>query len=254
MTQYNTAELRLSDSIMTNADPLDTIPPQLSSLSLSDSLIDDNLKGFIRALRKWFSDWFDIPVRYYVFISQPIYGQLIYAITMLSRFVKLSSTKSPNSHAGTPKESRASNNTLISSELLKQIDLDIDVLGIIDTLIARFEGAKKEVVAAQGGEWENSVLDLAARKLKFARSRFERWSEMVSIVGGEGVLTRRYMAPDDVENEGDKEAAEEIDGPERPQLDEQIDWTGGIFNGMDIDHEFLFDGPWDWGVGILDSI
>lgn len=63
---------------------------------------------------------------------------------------------------------------------------DIDILSILDVIATRFEAAKVEMSAAQGGVWKNGIWDLAARKIRMKRGRIEKWWLSVESEGGDG--------------------------------------------------------------------
>ncbi|KAH7382743.1 hypothetical protein DE146DRAFT_793124 [Phaeosphaeria sp. MPI-PUGE-AT-0046c] len=83
----------------------------------------------------------------------------------------------------------------LRTKVISEPDLWVDVLGILDTMAARFEAAKNEMAAAQGLIWENNTWDFAAEHLKMKKSRVEKWCEMVTIAAGE-----RRSPPTDVHN------------------------------------------------------
>lgn len=74
----------------------------------------------------------------------------------------------------------------LRAKIAAQSDLQIDILGVLDIMAARFKAAKKEMTAAQGLEWENDTWDHAAEHLKMKKSRIERWCDTVAVAAGEG--------------------------------------------------------------------
>jgi hypothetical protein len=75
---------------------------------------------------------------------------------------------------------------MLRAKVAAEPNLRIDILGILDTMGARFEAAKKEMVAAQGINWENDMWDFAAEHLKMKKARIEKWCEMLAVATGEG--------------------------------------------------------------------
>jgi hypothetical protein len=74
----------------------------------------------------------------------------------------------------------------LRSKIATERNLQVNVLDILDTMGARFEAAKKEMVAAQGSEWENNIWDFAAQHLKIKQARIKKWCEIVAIAASEG--------------------------------------------------------------------
>lgn len=186
--------------------------------------IADVFSHFTAALKAWLENWLAIPVCSYFYMPQPAYTQLVHGAMMLTRWVrvagpgaiKLSSASSaaPQKESidpwqptpalsgvpacpdlGSPRppaspfaqgESAQILHTL-RAKVAAEPHLQVDVLGILDTMGARFEAAKKEMAAAQGLEWENDTWDFAAKHLKMKKARVEKWCEMVAVaVAGRG--------------------------------------------------------------------
>ncbi|KAG4430950.1 hypothetical protein IFR05_013558, partial [Cadophora sp. M221] len=150
----NTTRLRLYEPLLQDAYLLDTVSRTMTTLSLSDTSTQLRFSGCLLALKTWFEHWLTIPVCYYFYMSQPLAAQLIYSMMMLSRWALLFSGRGGEE-----------NNVGCEGQ--------IDVLGILDKTATRFEAAKMEMSAAQGGVWKNGIWDLAARKLRLKSRRVE---------------------------------------------------------------------------------
>lgn len=72
---------------------------------------------------------------------------------------------------------------MLRAAVYAQPDLRLDVLGISAALVARFESAKVEITAAQGGVWKNDTWDAAGDQLRMKRFKIEEWLEMASTAG-----------------------------------------------------------------------
>jgi hypothetical protein len=171
----------------------------------------DIFSHFTAALKSWVEKWLAIPVCSYWYMPQPAYVQLVHGAMMLSQWVriagpgavKLSSAGEsttpwrpmpalsgvpacPDLSLPRPPASEAAQ--LVSAQILNSLraqvaaqpNLQVDVLGTLDTMAARFEAAKKEMAAAQGLDWENETWDYAAEHSKMKKARVEKWCEMVA--------------------------------------------------------------------------
>lgn len=179
--------------------------------------ISDVFSHFTAALKAWLETWLAIPVCSYFYMPQPAYTQVVHGAMMLSRWVRVAGPSAvkpssvgtavlqddympalsgvpscpdlslPKPHASlhTQFESAKILNTL-RDKVRAQPDLQVDVLGILDTMAARFEAAKKEMAAAQGVDWENDTWDFAANHLKMKKARIEKWCEVVGMATGDG--------------------------------------------------------------------
>jgi len=66
---------------------------------------------------------------------------------------------------------------MLRAEVFAQPQLRVDVLGIAEAMAVRFESAKNEMAAAQGGVWENDMWDAAAEQMRMKKARVEEWCE-----------------------------------------------------------------------------
>lgn len=156
-------------------------------------------------------------------MPQPAYVQLVHSAMMLSQWVrvagpsavKLPSTGStmqqkevtapwqpppalsgvpPCPDLSLPRPLASVTTQVVSAQILNalraqitaQPNLQVDILGILDTMGARFEAAKKEMAAAQGMDWENDTWDFAAAHLKMKKARVEKWCEVVAMAANRG--------------------------------------------------------------------
>ncbi len=190
-----------------------------------------------------------IPVCYYFYFPQPVSAMVLYGIAMLCRWVKLESTRTP-----------------ALAEILARPELQLDAPSLLEQLQLRIESARKEMKAAHG-RWDNTKWDLAGAKLRLARVRLKKLSEIVDAVGGEALLLRKYSGPDDgtslrsmIGSDEDggriKEPAEinnnsilpNTDGPSWSNIQGDYDWAGDMLDRMEIDPKFFFDFSGDWAA------
>jgi hypothetical protein len=128
--------------------------------------------------------------------------------------------------------------TTLRTKVATERDLQIDVLGVLDAMGARFEAAKKEMRAAQGLEWENNTWEFAAQHVKMKKGRIEKWCEMIAIAESE----RRAPLTDlhDSRNESSRETTEFLPG----RIHDNLEWV-------------LSDYDWDnmqWESAMFDNI
>lgn len=186
-------------------------------LSTSGVPIEDVFSDFTIALKAWLENWLAVPVCSYFYMPQPAYVQLVHGAMMLTRWVKVAGTtaiklcnpgsailpeQSTPALSGVPScpdlslpklPPAASGSTQISAQILKRLrkniatqpELQVDVLGVLDKMITRFEAAKTEMSAAQGLVWENDIWDVAAEHARLKKSRIERWCETIAMVAGD---------------------------------------------------------------------
>lgn len=197
----------------------DAEPQSFASLSLSGVPISDVFSKFTAALKAWVKNWLAIPVCSYFYMPQPTYVQLVHGAMMLSRWVRIAGPSAIKfCSAGTaasqrkftvpalsgvpscpdltlPTFSTSQSTQVVSTQILNtlrakvaaQSDLQVDILGILDTMAVRFEAAKKEMAAAQGVDWENDTWDYAAEHSRMKKARIEKWCEIVAMAAaGEG--------------------------------------------------------------------
>jgi hypothetical protein len=226
--------------------------------------IFDVFSHFTAALKAWLKNWLAIPVCSYFYMPQPAYVQLVHGAMMLSRWVRVAGPSAVKlSSAGTavpqkeftvpwqstpalsgvpscpdlslPRPPASLSTQVVSAQILntlrakvtEQPNLQVDILGILDTMGARFEAAKKEMAAAQGVNWENDTWDFAAEHLKMKKARVEKWCEMVAMAAGEG---RSPLADvHDSVYEGSREATNML--PER-----SVDDFGWVTSGYNWDN------------------
>jgi hypothetical protein len=296
---YNSAYLRLFGPLLEGSHLLDAEPQSLASLSLSGLSIFDVFSCFTAALKTWFDDWLSIPVCSYFYMPQPASAQLIHAAMMLSSWarvagpsvVRLSSarTTAPQKEASTPRQlvpafsgfpecpdlslpqppasssapaiSVQTLNTL-RAQVLAQPGLQVDIFGIVDAMVVRFEAAKKEMAAAQGGVWENDTWDLAAEHIKMKKLRVEKWCEIVEIVTDKG-RNRLTNASNGVD-EGSGGTLSMLGGRSIDCLDwlvssndqENRHWESDLFDDImrDIHPGVLLDTSDDWNTGVLNDM
>ncbi|PVI01627.1 hypothetical protein DM02DRAFT_524695 [Periconia macrospinosa] len=217
---YNSSYLRMFEPLLAGSHLPDAKSQSLASLSLSGVSISDVFSDFTATLKAWVENWLAVPVCSYFYMPQPAYIQLVHCAMMLSRWVRVAGPSAVKlSGAGTtasqkecmilsrptpalsgvpscpdlslPKPPASLSTQVESAQILStlrakitaQSNLQIDILGVLDIMAARFEAAKKEMVAAQGLDWENDTWDLAAEHLRMKKARIEKWREMVAAEG-----------------------------------------------------------------------
>jgi hypothetical protein len=292
---HNSAYLRIFEPLLAGSHLPDAESQSFASLSLSGVPISDVFSHFTAALKAWLENWLAIPVCSYFYMPQPAYVQLVHGAMMLSRWVRVAGPSAVKlSSAGTavsqkeftvpwqptpalsgvpscpdlslPRPPASLSTQVVSAQILNtlrakvtaQPNLQVDILGILDTMGARFEAAKKEMAAAQGVDWENDTWDFAAEHLKMKKARVEKWCEMVAMAAGEGrsPLTDAH----DSVYEGSREAINMLAG-------RSVDGFGWVTSGYDWDNmqweSAMFDEilqdihtgavfkPVDWNTGML---
>lgn len=187
-THFNTAQLRLYEPLLYDTTLLDGTSRSYTTRSLSDPTTFKRFNACHRALKKWFDHWLIIPVCSYFYMSEPVPAQLRYSMVMLSQWALLFSrprqTSSGTSLRG--QSVKRSETSQAYSCVIGEEEDDIDILSILDVIATRFEAAKVEMSAAQGGVWKNGIWDLAARKIRMKRGRIEKWWLSVESEGGDG--------------------------------------------------------------------
>ncbi|KAI1334614.1 hypothetical protein F5Y15DRAFT_409568 [Xylariaceae sp. FL0016] len=303
LCHLNTATLRLWEPPIIDMTLLEKISTSFTSLSLNATSSLDIFYRSSAALKTWFEFWLSIEVADYFVLPMPACAQLINAVTMLSRWAKLSSPdtgygqptpamtatssatqsiQDPCSAGATPDSipmfrSRDTDPAIpavvsaIKAHFLSQPELQIDILGILQAMVVRFEQARREVSSRQGGMWDNNIWDLAARKISITRLKLERWAEIVASMGGESLLGRRYDSTA-TSMTGDSDLSEPpldrqwpvpmVDGlevehcvpPNHEGWPSNVSWANDLFEGLGLDQNFFFDGPGDYGTVVLNSL
>lgn len=261
---HNSAYIRIFAPLLAGSHLPDAESQSFASLSLSGVSISDVFSHFTAALKAWLENWLAIPVCSYFYMPQPAYVQLVHGAMMLSRWVRIAGPSAVKlSSAGStvsqkeftvpgqptpalsgvpscpdlslPRPPASLSTQVVSAQILKtlrakvtaQPNLQVDVFGILDTMGARFEAAKKEMTAAQGVDWENDTWDFAAEHLKMKRARVNKWCEMVAMAAGEegSPLTDAH----DSVYEGSREATNVLPG-------RGVDGFGWVSSGYDWDN------------------
>jgi hypothetical protein len=291
---YNSAYLRIFEPLLAGSHLPDAESQSFASLSLSGVPISDVFSHFTAALKAWLENWLAIPVCSYFYMPQPAYVQLVHGAMMLSRWVRVAGPSAVKlSNAGTavsqkefaapwqptpalsgvpscpdlslPRPPASVSTQVVSAQILNtlrakvtaQPDLQVDILGILDTMAARFEAAKKEMAAAQGVDWENDTWDFAAEHLKMKKARVEKWCEMVAMAASEGrsPLTDAH----DSVYEGSSEAINMLAGRSVDSFEwvtsgydwDTMQWESAMFDEIvrDIHTGAVFKSV-DWNTGI----
>ncbi|KAF2649678.1 hypothetical protein K491DRAFT_697917 [Lophiostoma macrostomum CBS 122681] len=261
---HHSAYLRIFEPLLAGSHLPDAETQSFASLSLSGVSISDVFSHFTTALQTWLENWLAIPVCSYFYMPQPAYVQLVHGAMMLSRWVRVAGPSAvklsgvgtavsqreskvpwPPTPAlsgvpscpdlGLPRPPASLSTQLVSAQILNtlranviaQPNLQVDILGILDTMGSRFEAAKKEMAAAQGVDWQNDTWDYAAEHLKMKKVRVEKWCEMVAMATDEGRSVPTDA--DDSVHEGSGEAIDKLAG-------QSVDSLGWAIPGYDWDN------------------
>ncbi|KAL5370895.1 hypothetical protein DPSP01_014613 [Paraphaeosphaeria sporulosa] len=292
---HNSAYLRIFEPLLAGSHLPDADTQSFASLSLSGVPISDVFSHFTAALKAWLESWLAIPVCSYFYMPQPAYVQLVHGAMMVSRWVRVAgpgavkfssagpavsqneftvpwqptpalSGVPPCPDLSLPRPQASLPIQVVSAQILKtlrakvkaQHDLQVDILGILDTMGTRFESAKKEMAAAQGVDWENSTWDFAAEHLKIKKARVEKWCEIVAMAAGEG----RSLLTDvhDRAYKGSREAINVLEGRSFDDFGsvtsgndwDNMQWESAMFDEIlqDIYTGAVFK-PVDWNTGML---
>lgn len=267
---HSSANLRIFEPLQTGSHLPDADAQSFASLSTSGLSIDDVFSCFTITLKTWLENWLAVPVCSYFYMPQPAYVQLVHGAMMLTRWVKIAGStavKLSNSDSAVPRVDStpalsgvpscpdlslpklpASLPTQVSAQILRRLrdkitmhpEHQIDVLGVLDLMAARFEAAKKEMSAAQGLDWENDIWDIAAEHARLKKARIEKWCKTIAMAADEG----RNLPTGDYESYGSsKEATDILPGRNLDELGrsapgfewDNLQWEGAMFD------EFLQD-------------
>ncbi|KAI1384343.1 uncharacterized protein F4822DRAFT_419463 [Hypoxylon trugodes] len=287
----NTAKLRLWEPPRTEAALLEKISNSLASLSLDSTSSLDVFYQSNAALKSWFEAWLAIEVTDYFVLPMPISAQLINAVIMLARWSKLSyPERKPSPISTTTAQPQIVRNDpgcsgaamvpvpavstkeidpaipaavrTIRAHLLSQPELQIDVSGILQAMVERFEHAR-DISEGQGDTvWENDTWVMAAKKLRGTRLKLERWAELVTAASSEN---RRPESSTDTNTTGDPNlgSGQAVEGhwpigpigvaPFPEDWSPGVLWDNDFFEGLGMDQNF-FDGPGDYGTAVLNSL
>lgn len=215
-----TATLRLWEPPVLDLQLLENLTNSLTSMSLGSPSTLDILYRSNAAVKDWFDFWLTIEVTEYFYIPLVASSQLIVAVTMLARWAKLSNTDPappPSQHQqqvntvysrhtglntlnSNPNNMFAVNNEVPSvnpglpvaiatlrTQIMAQKDLQMDIGGLLGQLEARLKQAK----TMNGSVVDNDIWDMAAKKISIVSIKLDRWAEIITTMGLEGLLTRK---------------------------------------------------------------
>ena len=295
---YNSAYLRIFEPLLAGSHLPDAESQSFASLSLSGVPISDVFSHFTAALKAWLENWLAIPVCSYFYMPQPAYVQLVHGAMMLSQWVRVAGPSVVKlSSAGTamsqkeltlprqptpalsgvpscpdlslPKPPASASNQVVSAQILNTLRakvtaqpiLQVDILGILDTMVARFEAAKKEMAAAQGVDWENDTWDFAAEHLKMKKARVMKWCEMVAMAAGEGrssltdVHNSVYEESREAITTSAGRSVDDLDGVTSGYDWDNMQWESAMFDEIVRDmHSGAVFKSVDWNTGTLDEL
>ncbi|KAI4595297.1 hypothetical protein KJ359_006971 [Pestalotiopsis sp. 9143b] len=312
MVHFHTATLKLWEPPIVDAKLLQNLSDSFTSLSLGAPSTLDTFYRSNAALKKWFELWLSFEITDYYYLPMPTCAQLLVAVTLLSRWAKLAGVDTPQPPADSDSPNTmnarahaqglrdpssfsqpspidpeakfpdaepavASAVARIKAQIQSSPELHLDVIGILRAMVVRFEQARSEVSEAQGGSWDNNLWDLAAKKISITKLKLERWAEIVSTLGAEGLLVRKYEPGEgpintstpgsDSETTFDQSVAEEpMDGVEKSQTIELAPSAGydpwqnnthfahDLFDGLGLDQNFFYSDAGDYGTAILNNL
>lgn len=261
---YHSARIQLLEPLLTGGRLPGTT--SLSSLSLSDMFTVNIFSQFTAALKAWFDNWLALPVCSYFYLAQPITFQLIHAFWAVVRWVRAAGPsfvqrpdKASSSYPAVPAMSGVpecpdlnsiqppvpTSPTVLTQPLhalklqvLEQPDFRIEVFAVLDSAIARFEAASREIEAAQGVVWDNNTWNVAADHLRIKKMKIEKWCEIAS-----AAMSKGQSKPTSAVNNsmvGRNGEATVGDGGEWPM---DLDWLGsGEGQNLEQWQTNLFDG------------
>ncbi|KAH6651480.1 hypothetical protein BKA67DRAFT_520710 [Truncatella angustata] len=300
-------KLKLWEPPAVDVKILDSLSDTFTSFSLDGPSALDVFYRAHGALKSWFEFWLSIDITDYFYLPMPVCAQLLVAVTLLSRWAKLAGADPYNASSNTlstlhtkptaeglmdPSSYELSANAVaepkfpdaepavasaiakIKAHIRSQPGLQLDVVGILRALVSRFEQARSEVSEVQGGAWENNIWDLAAKKISITKLKLERWAEIVSAVGAEGLLARKYLPGDGPIQDGVESSSEAaavaspMEGVEKSQSIEFMQQPAGpdgwqynnnnfahdLFDGLGLDQNFFYDDGGDYGTAILNNL
>lgn len=247
----------------------DAEPQSFASLSSAGVIIPDILWRFTVALKGWVESWLAVPICSYFYMPQPAYVQLVHGAMMMTRWIRIAgpdavkpfmpgtiNLQEPVTVDGTwpltpalsgvpscPELGLSNSSTTASIQdasahilrslrvdIATQINLQINILDIFDTMASRFGAAQKEMTMAQGLEWENNTWDFAAKHLKMKKIRVVKWREAVVMAAGERASL--LISASGGDNRGSEEAMDM----------EDFEWVASNYSGNSLQWEnSLFD-------------
>lgn len=284
--------MRSFEPLLAGSHLPDAEPQSFASLTLSGVSIPAVFSYFTAALRAWLDSWLAIPVCSYFYIPQPAFAQLAHAAKALIRWVRVAgpSAIKPSGvgTAASQKEFTAPWQQLpalngvppcpdlsvqrppvpataqvvsaqilnaLRAQIMTQPNLQVDIFGVLDIMVARFEAAKKEMAAAQGVDWENETWDFAAEQMKMKKAQIEKWRDVVTTATAEGGTDADHTI-----NEWRAETANHVEDFEwlTPGFDlENMQWESAMFDEIMQDMPIggaVFKSSVDRNTGLLVDI
>lgn len=283
-----------------DASLLENLSKSFTALSTGGPSTLDFLYNSHNALKEWFEFLLSIEPGEFVHLSMPPCAQLIVAVTFLARWARLSCTNIPRTYTNSerifdPTSANGGGARLVADLTLRDADpavpaaaktlgslihsqpgLHLDVAGLLRRLIQRFQQVRSVVGGKEGPEFDYNIWDIAAHKMGILRLKLERWTEIVSTLGSEGLLARKSHAAGDSEGSssaeessdpaevpptsraGPMEGIEIVDAaamppnPEAWQYNNDV-FANDLFDGLGLDQNFFYDGG-DYGASLLSSL
>ncbi len=285
--------MRIFEPLLAGSHLPDADPQSFGSLTLSGVSIPDVFSSFTATVKAWLDSWFAIPVCSYFYLPQPAYAELARAAKTLIRWVRVAgpSAIKPSgvgTAAASQKEFAAPWQQLpalngvppcpdlsvesppvpaaaqvvsaqiidaLRAQIMTQPNLQVDILAVLDTMVARFEAARKEMAAAQGVDWENKMWDLAAEQMKMKKARVEQWRDLVTTAAAGG-----RADADHTSDEGRGQTANDVGDLEwlTPGFSlESMQWESAMFDEIMQDMHAggaVFNSSVGWDTGMLVDI
>lgn len=284
---------------------LENLSKSFTSLSTGGPSTLDFLYNSHNALKEWFEFLLSVEPGEFAHLSMPPCAQLIIAVTFLARWTRLSCTNIPRTYTNTerifdPTSVNGGGTRLVADLTLRDADpavpaaaktlgslihsqpgLHLDVAGLLRRLIQLFHQVRAVVGGNEGPELDYNIWDMAAHKMGILRLKLERWTEIVSTLGSEGLLARKSQAAGDSEGSssaeessdmtevptaaaaappraGPMEGIEIVDATTMPPNPEAWQYNNNVFandlfDGLGLDQNFFYDGG-DYGASILNSL
>lgn len=299
MFHVYTAAMRLWEPPKMDASLLENMSKSFTSISTGGPSTLDFLYNSHNALKEWFDFLLSIGPEEFPHLSTPPCAQLVVAVTFLARWTRLSCTNIPRTYTNSerifdPTSVNGGGTRLVADLTLRDIDpavpaaaktlgslihsqpgLHLDIAGLLRRLIQLFQQVRAVVGGNEGPELDYNIWDIAAHKMGILRLKLERWTEIVSTLGSEGLLARKSQAAGDSEGSssaeessdmaealpapraGPMEGIEIVDAATMPPNPETWQYNNvfanDLFDGLGLDQNFFYDGG-DYGASLLNSL
>ncbi|KAL1888029.1 hypothetical protein Sste5346_009826 [Sporothrix stenoceras] len=132
---------------------------------------------------------------------------------------------------------------MLRAAIYAEPDLRLDILGIAAALVARFESAKVEITAAQGGVWKNDTWDAAGDQLRMKRFKIEEWVESATAAGVDENVPLNFGPPPG------EQPVSDINNINNSTTNNNWKWPTDLADGgANLDFGTLLDSNNDWNT------